>query len=102
MLELTKCPDCGRDREQCRDAERAWYPQREVCYAKAAESAANRRYDEMHEAEPFHDGTFTRWAKDPSDEFPFHYRDGVTVYVTAEDLTPDDDFIVPRQSDNPI
>lgn len=58
-----------------------------------AAAAANRMYDQLHEAKPFHDGTFTEWAKEYSRETPYHFRDGVTVWVSHEDLTPDDDFL---------
>lgn len=55
--------------------------------------AANRRYDELHEDRPYHDGSFTRWAKEPSRQTPYHYRDGVSVWVAPVDLSPDDNFL---------
>lgn len=58
-----------------------------------ANAAANWEYDEQHKARPFHDGTFTRWSAKQSRRFPYHYRDGVTVWVSTDDLTPDDDFL---------
>lgn len=58
-----------------------------------AEAAANARYDQLHEAKPYHDGTFNLWSKDRSPLFPFHYRDGVTIWVSPDDLTPEDDFL---------
>lgn len=58
-----------------------------------AAQAANRQYDALHEAKPFHDGTFTVWTKERSEATPFHYRDGVTIWVSPDDLTPDDDFL---------
>lgn len=54
---------------------------------------ANRRYDELHAAKPYHDGSFERWAAERSPEFPFHYRDGVRLWVADSDLSPDDDFL---------
>jgi len=59
-------------------------------------AAANRRYERLHEALPYHDGTFSSWAKNPSREHPYHFKDGVTVWVAPEDLTPDDDFLSGR------
>lgn len=56
-------------------------------------AAAQRKYDELHEAKPFHDGTFKVWAEKRSDRTPFHYLDGVRIWVSAHDLTPDDDFL---------
>lgn len=56
-------------------------------------AAANRLYDLAHEDKPYHDGSFTRWAKEPSRQFPFHYRDGVTIWLSPVELNPDDDFL---------
>lgn len=53
----------------------------------------NRKYDRLHEKKPFHDGTETIWAEAYSKLTPFHYRDGVTIWVSRHDLTPDDDFL---------
>lgn len=47
----------------------------------------------MHEKMPFHDGTYQAWAEKRSRLFPYHYDDGVTIVVTAEDVNPDDDFL---------
>lgn len=58
-----------------------------------AREAAERRYDAVHEKEPFHDGTFSSWAKEPSGRHPFRHTDGVTIWIADRDLTPDDDFI---------
>lgn len=72
-------------------------------------AAANGRYDDLHKEQPYHDGTFTFWAKDRSRAFPYHYRDGVSIWVTREDLSPDDDFLEdgsvvagPEQSDGDV
>lgn len=56
-------------------------------------AAANWRYDELHEKEPFHDGSFESWAKDRSLEHPYHFRDGVSIWVAPVDLTPDGTFL---------
>lgn len=55
--------------------------------------AAERLYGLLHEKQPYHDGTFKRWAKEPSPEFPFHYLDGVSLWLANEDTNPDDDFL---------
>lgn len=55
-------------------------------------AAAEALYDDAHEELAYHDGTFTRWAKERSKKFPFHYRDGVTLIVTRDDLSPDVDL----------
>lgn len=79
----------------CSDPEQPWYPQRIYCYATAAQQSAARQYDTLHEDMPFHDGTFTNWGEKCSPFTPFKHDDGVTIIVTAEDFTPDDDFLEP-------
>lgn len=49
-------------------------------------AAANWRYDDLHRARPYHNGDRTRWAAEQSKDFPCHYRDGVTIFVTETDL----------------
>lgn len=56
-------------------------------------AAANWMYDAKHEDAPYHNGHFTQWSSTRSEEYPFHYRDGVHIWVSREDLTPEDDFI---------
>jgi hypothetical protein len=62
-------------------------------------AAANARYDAIHEDKPFHNGDFTSWAKERSPRHPYHARDGVSIWVHDEDLSPDDDFLTdPREA----
>lgn len=91
----TRCPQCKGDIAECSDHTVTWYPQRTICYPSMANAAANRRYDEVHQDLPFHDGTFTKWAKESSLATPYHYREGVNVWVADVDWTPDDDFLTP-------
>lgn len=56
-------------------------------------AAAQRLYALQHEKRPFHDGSFERWAEKPSREYPFHYADGVTIYLAETDEYPEDDFL---------
>lgn len=56
-------------------------------------AAANWLYDQRHEEMPFHDGTFESWTEKRSRTHPFHYRDGVSIWVSKYDLTPDDNWI---------
>lgn len=67
-------------------------------------AAANRRYDQLHKEKPFHDGTFRIWMEKPSQLTPFHYRDGVTIWISEEDLTSadDDDFLEQRSGADPF
>jgi len=41
---------------------------------------------------PFHDGA-GNWSKERSRDFPYHYRDGVTIWVAPEDLGMGGDFL---------
>lgn len=52
-------------------------------------AAANDLYDELHQALPWHDGTFNDWQAKRSESAPYHYRAGVTVWVAAVDLDPE-------------
>lgn len=47
----------------------------------------------MHKEQPFHDGLEQIWSDQPSLLTPFHYRDGVTVYLARTDESPEDDFL---------
>ncbi len=77
----------------CSDPERLWYPQRQVCYPTMERDAAMARWRSLHEEMPWHDGTFKDWSKERSEQYPYHRDSGVTIYVTAEDMSPDDDFL---------
>lgn len=85
--------DCGHPREVCSDRSATWFPQRTICYPAMEAAAANRRYDQLHEEKPYHDGTFGRWSKEPTPGTPYHYKDGVTIWVAQEDYSPEDDFL---------
>lgn len=58
-----------------------------------AVAAANAIYEERHRERPFHDGTFSNWSSKRSSTHPFHFRDGVRIWVSKWDLTPDADWI---------
>lgn len=85
------CHEHGGDISEC--GHKVWYPHREVCWPAAALAAANARYDALHEDQPYHDGTFQRWSEKRGGAFQFHYRDGVTITVHREDLSPGEDFL---------
>lgn len=86
---------CGNPRSECADPKRRWYPQRQICYAEVEQKASEWRYDELHKARPFHDGTFSNWSAERDQEHPCHYLDGVTIYTAAVDLNPNDKFLSP-------
>lgn len=60
-------------------------------------AAANWRYDNRHKELAFHDGTFPTdlgaWVKERSASHPYHYRDGVRIWIHDSDLNPEDEFI---------
>jgi hypothetical protein len=73
------CPDCGNLRSVCSDPERAFYPQRRMCYASAVRDLTARRLHEKH--------------GHPDGVADLHPLDGMGLYVSPDDLTPDDDFV---------
>lgn len=72
------CPSCGNLVSVCSDPDRPFYPQRRMCYSTAARAIAVRRLQEKH---GHAEGTEA------------HPLDGMNVYASPEDLTPDDDFL---------
>lgn len=77
--EVEVCPKCGNLRAICSDPDRVWYPQRHTCYA-AADLEANYR----------------RWEARHKDAVPINWRlpsDGTTLWVSVDNLTPEDNFI---------
>lgn len=59
--------------------------------------AAERLYGLLHEKAPFHNGDFASWAEKPSRDHPFHYDDGVHIWLSPVEVNPDDDFLSPSQ-----
>lgn len=92
-IDRETCPVHGGPLSECGDDDRDWFPQRHVCQPAMQLRGAERIYGLLHEDMPFHDGTFTRWAAKPSRAFPFHYLDGVTIWLSPADTDPDDDFL---------
>ena len=92
-MKAETCEAHGGPRSECPDAQRDWFPQRHVCYVEMQLDAAKRRYSELHKEKPFHDGTFTHWSEKPSRLYPFHFMDGVTIWLSPSELNPDDKFL---------
>lgn len=88
----------GGSFDECPDAKRDWFPQRRVCWPAAELAVAERLFDALHEDEPWHDGSFTVWAKEFSPATPWHYRDGTTVYLAETDENPDDLFLTDKSA----
>ncbi len=81
------CNLCGMPREICSDPSHLWYPQRSVCYATAAsEQARWRRRERIRKRYSGRDPERTMAA-------PFLPDDGEWIWVSPDDLTPDDDFL---------
>lgn len=57
-----------------------FYPQLHRCWVTAAQKATQRRYDRLH-------------ADEQPDEYDQLPTDGTSVWMSTEDLTPDDDFL---------
>ncbi|MDF9716032.1 hypothetical protein [Nocardioides sp. ChNu-99] len=72
-----------------------WFAQRTICYATREREATEALYAQLHKDAPYHDGTEESWAKDRSPDHPFHYSDGVTIWIADEDVNPDDRFLTP-------
>jgi hypothetical protein len=49
------------------------------------QASAAAAYRELHEDQPYHDGTFTNWSASRSAAHPYHFDDGVTIGVTPVD-----------------
>jgi hypothetical protein len=95
---METCSHCGQPRSVCGDPERTWYPQRVICFAERERLAAQQAFDRLHHEMPYHDGTYQRWAKDQTSEFPFKYDDGSHIYTASADADPDDDFLTNKNA----
>lgn len=73
------CPSCGNLRSICSDPDRPVYPQRTMCYVTAVRDLSIRRIQKKYTEEPSDTG--------------LHPTDGMSIWASSEDLTPDDHFI---------
>lgn len=83
---------CGFPFAVCGNPESRFHPYRRVDYAQMEQAAAQAAYADLHENEPYHDGSFKHWAKDRSSSHPYHYSDGVSIDVAEADVAPWDEF----------
>jgi hypothetical protein len=74
------CPSCGNLRSVCSDPDIPWHPQRTMCLATAAREVALRR-------------VYRKYKHPAPDDPEVHETDGMQVWVSMDDLTPDDNFI---------
>ncbi len=59
---------------------------------------AQRVYADLHEKEPYHDGSFGHWSETASEATPYRYDDGVSIYVAPFDLNPDENFLTDERA----
>ena len=71
----------------------------EVCWPTAQLEAAQALYADQHEDAPFHDGSFLRWSKKRSRDYPFRYTDGVTFWLSPVEVDPDADWLGPSAAE---
>lgn len=74
------CQSCGNLRSVCSDPAVPWYPQRAMCYAQGALEVTLRTLAEKYKDKKPQPGVS-------------HPTDGMGVWVSTEDLTPDDNFV---------
>lgn len=81
---MLECPECGEPREKCSDPKIVWHMRRSVCHKTIARAAAEWIYQSDHKDGEWHDGAFSRWSKEQSDDTPNHFKDGVKIWVSTE------------------
>lgn len=81
------------------DPDKVWYPQLTVCYATRERLAAQRRWESLHAKLPYHDGSGADWVKDASEDAPYHFADGATVWVAQADFGQGGDFLQQKGDD---
>ncbi len=75
----------------CKHPETVWHRWVATCHRTVALEVAKRLFAEEHKEEPWHDGTFTTWAKEFSVETPSHFSDGMTIWVAQTPQPEPDD-----------
>jgi hypothetical protein len=93
------CKFHGGPKSECGDDDRDWFPQLSICQPSMQLEAAKARYEQIHSERPFHDGTltpdghFARWSKTRSADYPYHWSDGVGIFLAPVDLGLGGDFL---------
>lgn len=87
---------------ECDDDERDWFPQMVVCWPSAQLAAAQALYADQHMERPYHDGSFQSWSKERTRAYPFHYRDGVSMYLAPIEMDPDNQWLGSAGVDGPV
>lgn len=55
-------------------------------------------YQELHKDQEWHDGTFTIWSDKFSKLTPWHYTDGVSIWLAPVDADPEDEFLTDKHA----
>lgn len=92
-IEQTTCKTHGGPVSECGDDERDWFPQLIVCHPTMQLEAAKSMYGDLHQERPFHSGDMTQWARTRSPEFPFHWSDGASIFISPTDHGFGGDFL---------
>lgn len=61
-----------------------------MCWPTATLEANKALLAKRLEETPYHDGQFESWSKKRSNTHPFHYLDGVSIWVSREE--PGEDY----------
>lgn len=84
-MEAATCPQCGNLKVVCSNPDgvygEGFYPQLDRCYVRAAAQMNQRRFDKLHE-------------HDRPDANGYLAVDGARLWISPENLTPDDDFLL--------
>ena len=93
------CPDCNHPVSKCSDPFKPWYAFRRICWATVERETAIATMKAVRgQNANFHDGTFTKWAKEWSTQYRVPAGAGETVGVAEVDLAPWDEFTTKRDA----
>lgn len=74
------CQNCGNLRSVCSDPSRTLYPQRSICYPTAVRDVAYRL-------------VYAKYGRPDPKSGDMHITDGMAIWASEHDLTPDDNFV---------
>lgn len=92
------CQFHGGPKSECADDDRDWFPQLTICQPSMQLEAAKARYAELHAEAPYHngrmvDGHFVDWSKERTENYPYHWADGASIWLAPTDLGLGGDFL---------
>lgn len=83
-FEAGQCSRHGGPLSECVDEDADWFPQLSICHPTRQLAAAQALFDQIHKDAPYTDGD-DNWSKERTADHPYHYRDGVTIWVSKVD-----------------